>query len=426
MIAVGAGVAIGSGVFRVPGNIAAEAGSTGWIIAAWLVAGLITMIQSLVTAELATRHPQAGGEYQFLKHAYGDFAAFLFGWCCVIFISGAGIGAIAATMSDFFVALFNLEGGHRTIATIAVILVIAINCFGLRSGAVTQNVLTALKILAVIGIAGGALWYAGRLTPKPAGAAVVEPMTWSRFVGAILLAYWPYTGTTDSVRLAEEVRDARRALPRALIGTTLLVMLVYVAYNYALLCAATPQEMAGRQDAHTLAFVGSRLPIRPLILAVGVVICLSAISSAALANSRIIFAMARDGLAFSWMATMSKHQSPVPALVLIGVVAVPFAWNKSFEENLNFYFLASAVLFGMVYLSLLVLRRRDAATPGETVYRLPSAPLFVGLLVVFELALGTRCIVTQPQDSQKTLAVFAALGVTYLVVRRRQRGTRRA
>lgn len=420
IVAVGAGIAIGSGIFRVPGSIAAHLDSTGMILLAWLVAGLITMIQSLVNAELATRFPQAGGEYQYLKHAYGDFAAFIFGWCCTIFISGAGIGAIGVALGDFAGTLIHRPTWNHAIGVASVLVVIGVNCLGLRSGAVTQNILTTLKVAALLGITIGAIWYCGRSTPAPAASHESVPITFSAFVAATLLAFWCFTGATDSVRLAGEVRDTRRALPRALIGTTLLLTLVYVAYNYALLCAAPPIQMAGRDDAHTLAFAGSALPIREVILIASIVVCLGAMSAAALANSRVLFAMGRDRLAFGWLADMNKRQAPVPALLLIAVFALVFVWNRSFEQILRVYFLGSAILFGMVYFSLLVFRRRDTQPAIETrrdVFRLPIAPLLVGLLLVFEGALAVNCIRQSPLDSLLTLLAFAATALAYAFVR---------
>lgn len=421
MIAVGAGVAIGSGIFRVPGSIAAVLHTPTLILLAWLVAGLITMLQSLVNAELATRYPQAGGEYQYLKFAYGDFAAFIFGWCCTIFISGAGIAVIAAALGDFAAQLFGMDGWNHALGTAAVVAVVGVNCLGLRRGAITQNVLTGVKVLAVVGIAAGAMWACGRATPVQTDNTSIASPTLGNFASATLFAFWSYTGATDSVRLAEEVRDTRRDLPRALIGTTMLVTFVYVAYNYALLCAASPQEMAGREDAHTLAFAGSSLPIRELILIVSVIVCLGAVSAALLANSRVVFALARDGLAFGVLARMSKRQAPVPALLLLGGISIVFTWNRSFDEILQVYFLGAAILFGLVYFSVLIFRKREREEKAKTrpdLYRVPAAHVIVAILLVIQAGIGINCIRTSPEDSLATLGVFAAIAIAYFVVRR--------
>lgn len=421
MIAVGAGVAIGSGIFRVPGDIASVLHTPALILLAWLVAGLITMLQSLVNAELATRHPQAGGEYQYLKFAYGEFAAFIFGWCCTIFISGAGIAAIAATLGGFAGKLFEMEEWNHVFGTAAIIAVVGVNCLGLRRGAITQNALTGIKVLALVAIAAGAMWICGRAAPMQGDDGSIEPSTLGNFASATLFAFWCYTGTTDSVRLAEEVRDTRRDLPRALIGTTLLVMFVYVAYNYALLCAASPQAMAGREDAHTLAFAGSSLPFRELILITSIVVCLGAVSAALMANSRVVFALARDRLAFAALARMSDRQAPIPALLLLGGISIVFTWNRSFDEILQVYFLGAAILFGLVYLSVLIFRKRERKGSGETrqnVYRVPAVNAVVAILLIVQTVIGINCIRVSPKDSLATIGVFAVIAVAYIFVRR--------
>ncbi len=421
VIAVGVGIAIGSGIFRVPGEIAEQLHSPGMILLAWAAAGLITMIQSLVNAELSTRYPQAGGEYQYLKSAYGEFAAFLFGWCCTIFISGAGIAAIAASLGDFAASLLGRDGWNHAFGSIAIVAIVGVNCLGLRSGAVTQTLLTTVKVVALFGIAAGAIWYCGRATPAPVDAASMTHTSAGGFVAATLLAYWCFTGATDSVRLAEEVHDTRKLLPRALIATTLLVAIVYMTYNYALLCAASPPEMAGREDAHTLAFIGSSLPISELILITSIIVCIGAISAALLANSRVVFAMARDRLAFQPLAWMSNRQAPIPALMLIGAIAIAFTWNRSFGQILRIYFLGSAILFGLVYFSLFVFRRREAkqaTTDRDDVYRLPFAGVLVSLLLVLEAAIAVKCMRDSPTDSMATLGTFVVIAIAYGIVRR--------
>ncbi|HPF41082.1 MAG TPA: APC family permease [Phycisphaerae bacterium] len=426
MIAVGAGVAIGSGILRVPGVIAENLHTPTLILLAWLAAGTITMLQSLASAELATRYPQAGGEYQYLKYAYGDFAAFVFGWCCTIFISGAGIAAIAAALGDFAASLFGLAHWNHTLGGLSIAIVVCVNCLGLRQGAIAQNALTGVKVLALVGIAAGAVWMCGRATPAPIPAGEIPAPSLAAFGAAMLQAFWCFTGATDSVRLAEEVHDARRDLPRALIGTTLLVTLIYVAFNYALLCAATPAQMAGRQDAHTLAFAASTLPVREVILVVSIVICIGCMSAALLANSRVLFAMARDRLAFAMFARMSGRQAPVASLTLLGGISVLFTLSRSFEQILQVYFLGAAILFGLVYLSVLIFRWRERATDDaarDDIYRLPAATIIVAVLLVFEAAIGYLCIRSSPEDSQMTIGVFAIIAIAYLFVRRYRRST---
>ena len=133
---IGMGVAIGSGIFRTPGEVAAKIQTPWLIIAAWILGGLIILMQGMVTAELATRYPTAGGEYVYLREAYGRFVAFFFGWSYTIFVIGGGVATIAAAFGGFSCELFGLNGKYAgPAAAVAILLVIGINAAGVRAGA---------------------------------------------------------------------------------------------------------------------------------------------------------------------------------------------------------------------------------------------------------------------------------------------------
>jgi len=427
---VGVGVAIGSGIFKAPGEIANYVGSPWTIMLVWLFAGLITLLQSLVTAELATRFPKAGGDYQFLKEAYGEFAAFFFGWSYTIFIIGGGAATIAAALGGFAAQLCGLEQtwAPPVFAVAAIVAVTAINAAGLRAGAITQNVLTVLKVLAVLGIAIGAFVLAGRVTP-----AACQPTQETGglqgirlFLLALLPAFWSYSGATDTAKLAEEIKDVRRSLPRALVGGTLLLTGVYCVFNYALLAALPPAEMAGRESVPAAVFQQlSGFGIAELILLVSVLVCLGALSSTILSTVRVTFALARDGLAFRSLGRMSSNQAPVWSLIVICCIASAFASSRSFFEMLEIYFLAGAILYGMSYMSLIVFRLRDRragrAFP-ETAYRAPLGVLMAALLVLIELTLCASIIYSDwrngTYDSLWTLVLLAAMALLYCLWKR--------
>ncbi|MCA9254679.1 MAG: amino acid permease, partial [Phycisphaerales bacterium] len=161
-------------------------------------------------------------------------------------------------------------------------------------------------------------------------------------------------------------------------------------------------------------------------LVVSIVVCIGAISAALLANSRVLYAMARDRLAFAVFARMSRRQAPISSLLLLGGISVLFTLSRSFEQILQVYFLGAAILFGLVYLSVLIFRWRERATDNarrDDIYRLPAATFIVAVLLVFEAAIGYLCIRSSPEDSQMTIGVFAIIAVAYLFVRRHRRST---
>ncbi|MFQ5429855.1 MAG: APC family permease [Phycisphaerae bacterium] len=432
MVCVGVGAAIGSGVFRTPGDVAALIHSPWWILVIWLVAGLITLMQSLVTAELATRFPRAGGEYQFLKEAYGEFAAFFFGWSVTVFIIGGGAATIAAALGDFAVELFDVRrpGGSAAFGCAAIAAVVVVNALGLRSGALAQNCLSMLKVAALALVAGGAILVSGRIWPAPAPieATPAAPLSLNTLLLALLPAFWSYAGVTDAAKLAEETRDVRRALPRALVATVAIMTLVYVFYNYALLCAMSPNEMAGRAGVHAAVFEGvAGTGIAASLLVISILVCLGSISSVFLANVRVTFALARDGLTFRRLARMSAGQAPIGSLLVCAAVAVSFLLVRGFEQILRIYFMASTILFGLTYASLIVFRLRDRragrAFPAAA-YRAPAGVLQAVALVLLEIAIAVSIIAgdvrtwTDPDtpntyDSLTTLALLVAMALLY-------------
>lgn len=430
VVCVGVGGAIGSGVFRTPGEVAQYVRSPWIILGLWVAGGFITLIQSLVTAELATRFPKAGGEYQFLKEAYGDFAAFFFGWSCTVFIIGCGAATIAAALGDFCGELFGLRSSWASplFGCLAIVCVTWVNASGLRSGAFAQNLLTLLKIVALLVIAGFAVWLADRVTPAaPLAAVATRP---ELGMGTLLLAFlpvfWSYTGATDVIRLAEEVKDVRRALPRAMFTTVVVLTVVYLLYNYALLCAMPPDVMAGEPSVHAMSLASLRgEAVRAGVLVASIVICLGSISSVFLASVRVTYALARDGLTFRVLGRMSRNQAPVASFVVIGAIACGFVVSRSFNGILRIYFLASAVLFGLTYLSLIVFRLRDrrAGRPfPDGVYRAPVGLLLAAFLILFELAIAGSIIRSDWQsgssDSLLTLALLAGMALFYVVWKR--------
>ncbi len=427
---VGVGVAIGSGIFKAPGEIAAYVGSPWTIILIWLFAGLITMLQSLVTAELATRFPKAGGDYQFLKEAYGEFAAFFFGWSYTIFIIGGGAATIAVALGGFAAELCGLEQkwAPPVFAVSAIVAVTAINAAGLRAGAITQNVLTILKVVAVLGIAVGAFWLSGRATPaecQPSQGTGGLPGA-RLFLLALLPAFWSYAGATDTAKLAEEIKDVQRSLPRALVGGALLLTGVYCVFNYALLSVLSPAEMVGQESVPAVVLQQlDGFGVTELILLVSILVCFGALSSTILSTVRVTFALARDGMAFRALGRMSSNQAPVLSLVVIGCIAAAFASQKSFFGMLKIYYLASTLLYGMSYMSLIVFRFRDKragrAFP-ETAYRAPLGNLMALLLVLVELALCANIIYADWRDgtcgSLWTAALLASMAVFYRLWKR--------
>lgn len=421
-LCTGVGVAVGTGIFRTPGEVAHELGSAGWIIAAWMCGGVFTLAAGLVTAELATRFPRAGGEYVYLREAYGDFAAFFFGWAYTVFGIGGGAATMAAGLGEAACELLDAAPTWApAIGVVAIVLVTLLNCLGVRMGAGMQTALTIIKVAALLGITafaflwplgGGAVETAGHVV-KTTNAAVRASPGVMAFAAAFVNVSWAYSGSTDSARLAEEVRDVHRALPRALIGSALALTAVYVLVNLSFLRVMTPSEMGAS------AFVGNDVMRRlagpnggRVLAGITVLVCFGTLASTILASVRITFALARDGLAPGALGRMSSGQAPITALVLSAIIAIAFVFNRGFTAVLAIYSLATAILFSMTYVSLLVFRGRES--PGGPAYfRCPAAALVVVGLLVAEVLIVISIARSARADSLLTLGVLAAVAALY-------------
>lgn len=428
-LCVGLGVAIGSGIFRTPGEIAKQLNSGGWIIAAWIGGGLFTLAAGLVSAELGTRLPRAGGEYAFLREAYGEFVGFFYGWAYTFFGIGVGVAIMAVAFGEVTCEFLGLSHGRTPmVAAAGLAVVTTINCLGLRAGAGTQNVLTFAKVAALAGVAVAAFFRGGGggVRSHPVSAPVLAPSL-TQFAAGLGGALWAYDGATDSVKMAEEVHDVRRALPRALISASLLVTALYVLVNLAFLHVMLPSEMAQST------FVGNDAmkrvagpPGATALAGLTAMICFGAMISTQLSSIRVTYALSRDGLGFEFLSKMSAAQSPIAALIAVGLISTVFASIRGFEQVLSIYLFSTSILFSLNYLSLLILRRRDDGHPPG-VFRCPGAPLLVAALIGVQACIAYQIAATSPKDTLGTCLLLAIIAVIYIarrewVARRRPAG----
>lgn len=417
---LGTGVAIGSGIFRAPGVVAQGMPTWQWMLIGWVLGAVIVLIQGLVSAELATRYPEAGGEYVYLREAYGDCVAFFFGWAYTIFVIGGGAATISLAFGDFACELVSTNAKWSgSIAAGLIIAVTIVNALGLRAGAGAQNALSILKILAILGVAAIGIAYGAPTNDAPENPApTVAHIDFGLFLAAALPVLWSYSGTTDVVKMAEEIKDARRTLPRAIIGSTLLVAVVYMTFNIGLMRVVDPADMAG------IVFIPGVVldqifgeAGRRAALIVAMLACLGSLSSTVLATIRVTYALARDGLTFRFMAHVSKGQAPVPALLVVACFSVVLVLNRDFEGVLRIYFLASTVLFGLTYATLIIFRLRDREFPTN-VFRCPFGMGLAAISILIQAALAINIVYESPGDSIKTIGLLAALAIAYLAWKR--------
>jgi basic amino acid/polyamine antiporter, APA family len=413
-LAVVMGSMIGSGIFRVPGAVAADTGTIGAMMLAWVVAGLVTLCGALALAEVAALFPKAGGIYVYLHAAYGRLTAFLFGWLILI-ISPALNGAVALVFGEYVGRLLSLTALQARLTAAAAIVVVATSNYrSVRYGAGIQQLTTAAKVTAILALTVAA-FVAGQDGPahwhSDAGLA---PRTWGGFGLALVAVLWAYNGWQDVTYVGGEVREPQRTLPRAILGGTFSVMLIYLAINAAYLHVLSVGGMA--DSPLVAAEVAVRLVGRAGDAAIAALVCVSTfgtLNGGLLVFPRVFFAMADDGLFFRKVAAVHpRFGTPHVAIVLSAVLAVGYLSLRSFEQLIEIAVLGQLPFWALGVGAVLVLRR---TLPGLLrPYRSPGYPIVPLLFIAAMLALLANSLREHPESTAWTLgAVLAGIPVYF-------------
>ena len=431
------GVIIGTGVFLKAASMAQAVGTPALVLGAWAAAGVVAILGALCFAELGGLLPHAGGEYVYLRAAYGEVPGFLFA-CNAFVLGGAAVAAYGAAVAIFVSdihrfdvrwyahtlhllgAAYRLEFGVRQLIAVAVIALFAvINCFGVMLGGRVQTVLTAIKVAAVLAIAAGAFvlgdTHDWSNLEAPGGSASGG---WAGFGGAMFAALWAYSGWQFLPMAAGEVREPQRTLPRAIVGGTLLVLGLYVAVNAAYLYALPFWQVASANstaypDAPSVAaravqtFLGGRAaPIAALIFLISTI---GSLNGVILSAARVPFAAARDGLFFAPFGRLSRKSCvPVTSLVLLALWGAVLAVSGTFDQLTDMAVMSYATFWIPVSLSVIVLRRKLPHAPRA--FRVPGYPLVPLLFALVMVWIVISALLTAPKASLAAL-VLIALGL---------------
>jgi APA family basic amino acid/polyamine antiporter len=437
------GAVVGSGIFMTPGIIAAGLPSPGLLLVVWLLGGLITLCGALSFAELGTMYPQAGGQYVYLREAYGSQAAFLFGWAFFGFIMCGGLAALAVAFAEFlgsfvpvlstghvlvkldlFGLAFSLSAG-QIVAAASILFLTFLNSFGIRSGAVIQNVLTVFRLgtvaaLVVLGIAFGSKAGAGNFHPLftsgPGFLDILKP------VGLALVAvFWTYDGWYAVNCTAGEIRDPARTIPRGLTIGVLAITAIYVLVNVVYLLALPFDRLKGvvrvGELAATTLFGSGGAALFSALVMVTIFGCLNA---NVLFGPRVFYAMARDGHFFRAMGRLGRR-SRVPDGALWGQAAwsAILCLSGTYQSLYEYMVFALLLFFAATGLAVFVLRRRapDIPRPYRT-WGYPAVPL---IFIAMSLAVFAAIVASQPLKALAGLVLLAAGIPVYAIWRARGR-----
>jgi len=401
------GTVIGSGIFLVPGVVLKDVGnSLPLALSVWLLGGVLSLLGALTYGELSAMNPAAGGLYVYIRDCFGRFPAFLFGWVLFFVVSTGSIATLAVAFSNYlgeFVALGHWSAKLVSLGMIGIIA--AVNVLGTRQSANLQNVTTAIKVAAIVGIAGLLLWSGNRMQLTNIVAGSPMPLS-SRLSGigiALVSVLWAYEGWQYATFAAGETVNPRRDFPLAFLAGTFALIGIYFLANLGYVAALGTAGAANstRVAATALATVLSPAAAKAVTLVILISI-FSAAHSIALTASRVYYAMAKDGLFFHRLAEVHpRFGTPAFAVVATALWASVLASTGTFEQLLTYVVFVGWSFYALAAASIFVYRKRETAETAR--YRVPGYPWTPVLFIATVAAFVLNTIVAQP--------VRAAIGI---------------
>lgn len=361
------GAIVGVGIFFNPRDVAAIAGGIGASMTAWCVGGVVALLGAITFAELGRLRPVAGGQYHVLRDAFGRPAAFLFVFCNLTAVQAGGVAIISIVCAqNVGVALHGVAPGEAWMLGVATLLswvLVGANVIGVRSGAGLQNATVILKLIAIAAVVAlAAVIPPG--TPMAAGPDSSRAMTFASLFAGVTLTLFAYGGWQQVLWMAGEVRDADRAVPRAILLGVAIVVAVYLAVNWAyfrlLGFGGVRDSTALAADAISVASPGVGRRIAAAAVAIS---AFGVLNAQFLSGPRLTWAMARDGAFFTPFARLSaRFATPVAAILLLGVLSSALTLGLGLARTdllTTGVVVVDATFFALTGLALPILRRRD-------------------------------------------------------------------
>ena len=416
---------IGSGVYKKIAPMSEELGSSGWVLIAWTLAGLITLLGALCNAEVGGLLADTGGEYAYYKKIYNKFFAFMFGWSLFTVIQTAAISSIAYVFAQSFDSIVHLPAifaqyadvsiagvfypfagfSVKLVAILLIILLTWLNTRGIKTGVGVSN---ALLLMVFAGI--GLIVVFGLSSNSAVVSQSVElstvtntPVTVSALFTAMLAAFWAYQGWYSIGFIGGEIKDAKNTLPKGVVIGVFIVIGTYLLVNATYLSLLSipalseiyhsSNQIAAIEAVRTFWGDSGALFISVLIL----VTTLGCTNATILTGARPYYAMAREGMFFSKVARLNDKQTPVNSLIFQCVWASVLVLSGSFDQLTDMLIFAVFVYYGATALGVFILRKKmpDAERP----YKVWGYPVVPAIFILFCAGLFINTFITRPREA---------------------------
>ncbi len=424
------GSIIGTGVFLKTSTMSALVGSPGMVLLIWVVAGLLSLAGALAYAELGSLMPDAGGEYVYLKEGYGDLWAFLYGWMRFWIGSPGSIAAYSVGAMTFLGSSMDLSfiGGKQAAAVVMIIVFSSINCLSVAFGGRLNSIMTALKLVMIIGLSIGILFFShsGSITHFTSINSSSGFAGWGAFGSATLAALWAYDGWNNLPMIGGEIKNPQRNIPLSLGLGMVIILAIYcianVAYFYALPFTeiitsnsdAFPDALPVATKA-AMTFMGqSGITI---LSAAFVFSALGAMNGSIMTGARVPYAMAKDGLFFKGLANINEATMvPVASIIVQGVMSMLLALSGTFDQLTNYVIFSAWIFYAMVTGVVFVLRKR--IPHAKRSYKTIGYPVVPIIFIFLAVLLLINTVVESPKESFIGLAFILAGIPVYFIFKK--------
>jgi APA family basic amino acid/polyamine antiporter len=394
---------IGGGIFRTPAAVAQRTGSASLALTTWIVGGVIALIGAFCFGELGERKPKAGGSYVYLRDAFGPQAAFLNAWAQLLIMLPGGTAAVAVVFAGYAVPLLGLPPAATVpLAVGATVFVAGVNYVGVKPASVMQNLFVILKLAALAVLIVVGLTYTVPYRPLPSPTIPLAGMGIAVALGAALVpVLFTYGGWQNTNLIAEEIIDAERNLPRALVLGVLGVVAVYLLANVTYLRLLGAPGLAASTAPAADAMRVALGPKGASLIGAGIAVsAFGFLNLNTLVAPRMFQAMAQDGLFFRRLAELHpRYRTPGPAILVFAGWTILLTLSGTFNQLVDYVVFGDWIFFALAVATLFVYRRRDRAGGGSTGFRVPGYPVVPALFVLASLYVVASSIGANPRNA---------------------------